>query len=271
MSGVRAVVGVELAKLRAQWRVRGALLVVVLGPFAATLVLKLQAGLPSDTLYGRWVQEIGLAIPLVILGSAGVWGVPALASLVAGDILSAEDAHGTWGTLLTRSRSKTQLVLGKAVVAVGSMVVLVTALAASSIAAGYLLIGSEPLIGLAGQPLSPLRGLLLVVACWASVLPPALALTALALLLSAWTRSSLVGVAAPIVVGLVLLLVSQLASVGSVRPLLLASGFQAWHGLLYAQPSVIAVLQAAAVSAVWVASCVAGLVLVLRRRDLAVA
>ena len=271
MSGVGAVVGVEVAKLRAQWRMRSALLVVVLGPFVATLVLKLQSGLPTDTLYGRWVQEIGLAVPLVILGSAGVWGVPALASLVAGDVLSAEDAHGTWGTLLTRSRTTTELVLGKVVVAVGAMVVLVTALAASSIAAGYLLIGSEPLIGLAGQPLSPLRGLLLVVACWASVLPPALALTALALLLSAWTRSSLVGVVAPVVVGLVLLLVSQLASLGSVRPLVLASGFQAWHGLLYTKPSVVAIGQAAAVSAVWVVACAGGLVLVLRRRDLAVA
>ena len=134
-----------------------------------------------------------------------------------------------------------------------------------------MLIGSEPLIGLAGQPLSRLTGLLLVLACWASVLPPALALTAFALLVSAWTRNSLVGVAAPVVTGLVLLLVSQLASLGSVRPLVLASGFQAWHGLLYAEPSVVAIGQAAAVSAVWVVACVGGLVLVLRRRDLAVA
>ena len=262
--------GVEWVKLKAQWRVRAALLVVLLGPFAATLVLKAQTGLPTDTLYGRWVQEIGLTVPLVILGSAGVWGVPALASLVAGDVLSAEDAHGTWGTLLTRSRTKAELVIGKALVAAGATVALVTALALSSIAAGYLLIGTEPLIGLAGQPLSPLRGLLLVAACWASVLPPALALTAFALLLSAWTRNSLVGVAGPIVVSLVLLLVSQLGSLGAARPLILASGFQAWHGLLLAQPSLVATAQALAVSAGWVAASVAGLVLVLRRRDLAV-
>lgn len=270
MSGTLAVVRVESAKLRAQWRVRLAVVAVLAGPPLATVVLQAQTGLPTDTLYGRWVQEIGLAVPLVFLGSVGLFGAPVLAALVAGDILSSEDQHGTWATLLTRSRTTTQVVLGKALVAVGATVVLLVLLAASCILSGILIVGSQPLIGLTGQPLAFGTGLGLVVLSWTSTLPTTLALTATALLLGGLTRSSIVGVGGPLVLALLLHVTSLLGSLGGARPLLLVPGLDAWHGLLVADQTVTPVLVAALVAAVWTVVCTTVLVVALRRRDLAV-
>lgn len=270
MTGLLTVTGVELAKVAAQWRVRAVLLLVLAAPPVATAVLQAQTGLPTDTLYGRWVQEIGLAVPLVLLGSAGVFAVPLLAALVAGDILSGEDQHGTWGLLLGRSRSPLQLVLGKALAAGLCMLGLVLALAASAVLSGVALVGTEPLIGLTGQPLGFGPALLLTCLAWLSVLPTALAVAALALFVSAASRSSIVGVVLPVAAIFGLNLVSLLSPLTGIRPLLLAPGLTAWHGLLLADATAGPVLASAAVAVGW--TVVAGVAtwLVLRRRDWAV-
>lgn len=270
MSGVLVVTGVELAKISAQWRVRLALLVVLAGPPLVTVVLQAQTGLPTDTLYGRWVQEIGLAIPLVLLGGAGVIAVPLLAALVAGDVLSAEDQYGTWGALLTRSRTRWEVFAGKVLAAGLCTVALILSLAVSAVLSGVLLVGRDDLVGLTGASVPFHRALLLVAVAWLSTLPTALALSALALLASAASRSSVVGVVGPVVLALVLHLVSLLAPLGAVRPLLLLPGLTAWHGLLTAGGGSAGMLQALAVSAGWTTAALGATVLVLRRRDWAV-
>src|SRR5690242_3066048 len=100
---MRGILRGELAKLLAQWRVRCAFAVCAIGPLLLAVVLDAQEGLPKDTLFGRHVHESGFAVPLLVLGFAGTWAFPLLTSLVAGDIFAAEDAHGTWQALLTRS------------------------------------------------------------------------------------------------------------------------------------------------------------------------
>ena len=264
------MLGVELTKLAAQWRVRLALLVVVFGPLLVTAVLQAQTGLPTDTLYGRWVQEIGLAVPLVLLGGAGIFAVPLLAALVAGDVLSSEDQHGTWAALLTRSRTRWELLGGKAVAAGVCTVGLLMALAVSAVLSGVLLVGRDDLIGLTGQPIAFGPGLLRVSLAWLSTLPTALAVSAVALLVSAATRSSVAGVVGPVVLAFVLHLASLLAPLGAIRPLLLLPGLTAWHGLLLADVDATAVLQSLAVSAGWVVAALTATVLVLRKRDWAV-
>lgn len=268
---MRAVVQVELLKLRALWRVRLALLLVLAAPPAVLTVLQLQSGLPTDTLYGRWVQDIGLAFPLVLLGSAGVWGIPVLASLVAGDLVSSEDAHGTWPTLMTRSRDLRQLFWGKAVVAAATAVVLVAALGASALLSGVLLVGTQDLVGLSGQPVPFTDGTRLVLLAWLSALPTALAVCAGALLVSAATRSSLLGVAIPSLVAGVLGLLGLLAPLGSLRPLLITPGLTAWHGLLLEDAATGAVLASSGASLGCAALLLAAAAAVLRRRDWAAA
>jgi ABC-2 type transport system permease protein len=250
--------------------VRVTALLVLVGPPVAAVVLELQTGLPTDTLYGRWVHDIGLAFPLVLLGSAALWGIPVLASIVAGDLLSSEDAHGTWATLLTRSRTRWQLFAGKVVVAALTTAVLLGVLAVSSVLSGLVVTGRQPLVGLTGQPIGFGHAVWLVGGAWLSTLPVALAVSAGALLVSAASRNSLVGVTVPAVVGAVLTLTGQLAALGGLRPLLLTPGLTAWHGLLTEGTETGPVLWSALASLGWAGLFLGGTVLVLRRRDWAV-
>lgn len=266
-AGTLVVARVELAKLTAQRRVRLAFGACAAVPFLLVLVLRVQSGVPEDTLFGRWVQESGFAVALVVLGFAGTWLLPLLGALVAGDVFAAEDRNGMWPLLLTRSRSRAELFLGKALVAAGCSVALVLLLGLSSLAAGLLLVGSQPLVGLSGQLLPPGRCLLLVLASWLSVLPPVLTFTALALLLSVRARSAAVGVAVPVVVGLLLQLLALVQGADVLRHLLPSTAFESWHGLFAAPEFRGPLLQGVLVSATAGAALLGAAWLVFASRD----
>lgn len=90
----------------------------------------------------------------------------------------------------------------------------------------------------------------------------------LALLFSVWSRNAAVGIAAPVVMGLVMQLVGALGGIESLRPFLLSTPFEAWHGLL-AAPRFAGPLQESVITTVaWSVVCLAAAFLVLRRRDI---
>ena len=266
--GVLAVIGVECAKLRSQRTARIALAACVAGPFAFAIAMRLQNALPEDTLFGRSVKESGFATPLVVLGFAALWVFPALTSVVGGDLFSAEDRYRTWATLLTRSRSRAEVFCGKVVTALGFSSLGVLALAASSLAAGMLVIGRQPLVDLSGALLLPGQALARVVVAWASVLPPAFAFTALAILLSIATRSSAAGIGLPVVAGLLMQLSAYVDGPEAIRRLLITSAFGAWHGVLTTQPYCRPLVCGTAVSGAYVAVCLAIAYRLLSRRDI---
>jgi ABC-2 type transport system permease protein len=250
--GAAAVFRVEISKLAAQTPARLAAAICLVAPFAFAGILRAQQAVPADTLFGRWVHVSGLAVPLVILGFAGSWGFPALAGLIAGDVFSSEDRHGTWKLILTRSRSRFELFAGKILAAACVVTATVALLAVASLAAGMLLVGTKPLVGLSGQTIPAGHAVELVAASWALALAPVLGFTSLAILLSVTTRSSVVGVFGPAAIGLVMQLLGLLGSGEVVRTLLLGSGFDAWHGM-FASPAFHGpVMQAVLVSGVYV-------------------
>ena len=134
--GILSVAGVEWSKLVAQLKVRLVLTACVASPFAFAAAMCVQSSVPADTLFGRSVTDSGFAVPLVVLGFAALWVLPVLASVVGGDLFSAEDRYGTWTTVLTRSRSRAEVFAGKVLTALCFSLLAVTALAASSVAAG---------------------------------------------------------------------------------------------------------------------------------------
>src|SRR5262245_409784 len=115
--GAIAVANVECVKLLAHRKTQLVLAACAVSPFAFAIAIRVQNSLPEDTLFGRSVQESGFAVPLVVLGFAALWALPVLASLVGGDVFSSEDRYGTWTTVLTRSRSRSELFAGKALTA----------------------------------------------------------------------------------------------------------------------------------------------------------
>ncbi|WP_414167016.1 ABC transporter permease [Streptoverticillium reticulum] len=257
----------ELEKLVAQWRVRAVLAVCLLAPFAFALALRSQSAVPSDTLFGRWVHDSGYAVPLVVLGFAGQWAFPLLTCLVAGDIFASEDHHGTWKTILTRSRSRAVIFGGKVLAAAVFALVVVALAGAASLAAGVLLIGHQPLVALDGSQLTSGRAAELAVWAWLTALPPVLGFTALGVLFSVAARHSAAGILGPVVVGLLMQLSSYVNGVDAVRHALLTTPFDAWHGLATARPYYGPLVEGCAVSAGYALACLAAAYVLFRRRD----
>lgn len=267
LRGSVTVAGVEWSKLFAQLKVRLALAACAVSPFAFAAAMRVQSSLPTDTLFGRSVTDSGFAIPLVVLGFAALWGLPVLASIVGGDVFSAEDRYGTWSTLLTRSRSRIEIFAGKVLAALAFSAIAVAVLAISSAAAGALIVGRQPLINLSGVLLSPGQATVRLVLAWASVLPPVFGFTALAVLISVGTRSSAAGVGLPVVAALAMQLFAFLDSPPIARQLLMTSGFDAWHGLLTEPPYFGPLLYTAPVSLLYVVACLGVAYRLLLRRD----
>jgi len=258
----------ELRKLRAQWRARAVLLAALLGPIPIAFILHGQSRPPKDSLFGRFATENGFALSLLILGFAAQWALPLLTAIVAGDIFASEDQHGTWKTVLTRSTSRSGLFWAKVLVACSFAVLVVAVLAASTTTAALLVVGHQPLIGLSGQTIDPHSALRLVAASWATTLPPVLGFTCLAVLLSVWSRNPAVGIAAPVVLGLVMQLVGALGGLDPARQGLLTTPFDAWHGLLASPHFTGPLTQGLVVCAVWGVVTLAAAYVLLRRRDI---
>lgn len=269
ISGVRSVYRVERRKLLAQLPARLLAAVCVIGPFAFAGVLKVQSGVPADTLLGVWVHSSGFALSLVVLGFTGSWGFPLIAGVLAGDLFSSEDRHGTWKTVLTRSRGRDQVLAGKVLAAVVFSAGLVGLTAISSLAAGTLVSGARSLVNLSGTLFSPGHAIALVAAAWLASLLPMLAFTSLSILFSVLTRNGIIGVLGPLLVALVMQLLALVGNGVWVHALLVASAFDDWHGLLTQHPFYGPLLVSSAVSLVWTFACLGVAWRVVRRRDFA--
>jgi ABC-2 type transport system permease protein len=184
------------------------------------------------------------------------------------DIFANEDQHGTWKTILTRSVSRGQVFWAKTFTAVLFNLVVLVVFAASTITASALIIGIQPLTGLTGQLIASGTALRLVVAAWATVVAPVVGFTALALLLSVKTRNPSLGVAAPVVLGFVMQLVSSISGIDLLRRFLLTTPFESWHGLFAQHRFYGPLTTGLAVSAGWTVVCLALAYLALRRRDI---
>jgi ABC-2 type transport system permease protein len=268
-SGVVSVYRAERRKLLAQLSTRALALVCVLGPLAFGAILSRQSAVPADTLLGVWVHASGYAVAFVVLGFGGYLGFPVLAGVLAGDLFSCEDRYGTWKTVLTRSRSRRDVFAGKVLAAATLALALVALAALSSLLAGLLLTGDQPLVGLSGNVLSSGECLWLVLVSWLLSVPPVLAFTSLALLFSVATRNGIVGVLGPVLVGMAMQLLELIGSGTWVHVLLVASAFNDWHGLLSAPKFYGPVIIDNCVCVLWVVVCLGASWLILRKRDFA--
>jgi len=230
-TGLGAVYRVEVSKIASQLLPRLTAAVCLVAPFAFTAFINSQTQVPADSLFGRWVHASGFAIPFVTLNFAGIAGFPLIASVVAGDIFAGEDRQSTWKTILTRSCSRSQIFWGKTLAASTFSTAMVALVAASSVAAGVIIVGSQPVIGLSGSPIAAGHALALVLESFAIALVPTLAFTCVGVYFSVVSRNSMVGILAPPLLGLVMVLLSLLGSGVVVRSMLLTTPYEAWHGL----------------------------------------
>jgi ABC-2 type transport system permease protein len=266
--GLLAPLRWEVRKLRSQYRAKAVLIGTVVLPVIVVVVIQGQSRPPKDTLFGRFATVNGFALALLVLGFAAQWVLPLLTAVVAGDIFASEDQHGTWKTVLTRSTSRASLFWAKTLTAAGFAVIVLLVLATATVASSVLIVGHQPLIGLSGQTIPAAEALRLVALSWATMLPPMLGFTGLAILLSVWSRNPAVGIAAPVVIGMVMQLVGALGGVEAIRPFLLTTPFEAWHGLLAAPRFTGPLSQGLITSSAWCALCLGVAFFLLRRRDI---
>ena len=257
----------ERRKLAAQLPVRVLAVLCLLGPFVFAILLNAQSGTPSDALFGVWVHTSGFAVSLVVLGFAANWGFPILAGVLAGDLFASEDRHGTWKTVLTRSRTLREVATGKVLVAAAGAAILGTLLAVSSVAAGLVLTGAHPMPDFGGRLLSAPHLLALTLLAWLVCLLPLLGYASLAILCSVAVRNGIAGVLGPMAIALLTQLLALIGNGVIVHLLLVGSAFDAWHGLFAARPFFGPLVVAIAVSAAWIAGSLGLTWAILRRRE----
>jgi ABC-2 type transport system permease protein len=240
----------ELVKLLSQWRLRVLILACWVLPAVLVSEVSRQSSLPADAVFGRWMHATGWAGSLVVLGFAGTYVLPLLTSLVAGDIFAAEDRLGTWRHLLVAIRSPRHIFAAKALASLTVIVLLLAGLACSS-AAGVLVVGNHPLIGLDGQEIAAGNAAGRVLVAWLSVLAPTLALAAIGLLGSVTLGRSPMGLLLPVVAGLAMDGAQILPLPVALRVALPSYSFIAWHGLFTDPVQLGPILVAIAVSLLW--------------------
>ena len=267
-NAVAAVYGAELLKLRAQMRVWLITGVVLVAPWLFIVLLKGQDRLPTDALYGRYLKSAGLATPLLLLGFLASWGFPLLTAFVSGDIFASEDQQGTIKTIATRSVSRSALFWGKVAASFTWSIGIVVVMAASSIAAGPVVIGTQPLTSVSGTTIPLGHAFALVIASWAICLAPFLGFACISLLVSVLSKSSVVGVLIPLVIGFVMQLYAFLNGKDLIRHNLLTTPFLAWHGILHVPAFYAPMWYGFAVSAVYSIVSLALAYWVFNRRDI---
>jgi ABC-2 type transport system permease protein len=213
------------------------------------------------------VHVSGLSIPLLLLAFLTQYAIPALTCIVAGDIFAAEDHLGTWQMILTRTPGRSAVFAAKALAAASFTVVMMAVTAVASTAAGLVIVGHQDLIGLSGTLIAPGDGARRVLLSWAIALGPALAFTAVGLLVSIATRSAAAGLIVPVAVGGLMQVYAMVGTVAPVRTALLATAFDAWHPVFEARPDYAAVPPALAVSGAYLVACVSLGLLLFRRRN----
>ena len=241
----------ELVKLLAQWRIRLLLLACTIGPAVFVAVVSQQSALPADTVFGRWMHATGWAGSLVVLGFSGLWALPLLTAVVAGDVFADEDRLGTWRHLLMAVRSPRRIFVVKTLASLTVLLLLVAALTVSGIVGGLASVGDHPLVGLDGHLLAPGDAARTVLLAWACVLMPTLAFAAVGLLGSVALGRSPMGLLMPAILALVLQLAQLLPIPVGVRMALPSHAFLAWRGLFTSPAQTGPLLVGLAVSLAW--------------------
>src|ERR1700676_2341056 len=166
----------ELRKLVSQKRTYlGLALVVILPLFFVVFQNAHQShDRGAENIFAAQITQSGLATPVLMLLFLSVFMLPLATSLVAGDIVAAEDGNGTLKTILTRSVNRGQVFAAKGLAAITYATIAVFLSAAVATGAGVASWGFHSITTLSGTVVSAPKALLLVFAANAFYLIPLL-------------------------------------------------------------------------------------------------
>jgi ABC-2 type transport system permease protein len=258
----------ELRKLVSQKRTYLGLGLAVILPLIFVIVQSLQnrRDRGGENIFASQITHSGLATPVLMLLFLSVFMLPLIASLVAGDIVAAEDGNGTLKTLLTRSVDRGQVFAAKALAALTYATIAVFLSAAVATVAGIAAWGFNSVTTYSGTVVPASEGLLLVFAANAVYLIPLFAVASLGVLLSTATRNSAAAVVGTVGIVILLFIIAQIPGLEGVKPYLLTEQFENWHGLLRTPTDWAPIAHSAWVCALYgVPALIAGYLVFLRR------
>jgi ABC-2 type transport system permease protein len=220
----------------------------------------------GDSIFAAQITQSGLATPVLMLLFESLFFLPLIASLVAGDIVAAEDNNGTLKTILTRSVDRGQVFAAKALAALTYAAIAVYLATLIATVGGVASWGFNSIKTFSGSTVSASEALLLVIAANACYLIPLAAVVCIALLLSTATRNSIAGVGGAIGIVILLDIVATIPGLEGIKPYLLTEQFENWHGLLRTPTDWAPVVHSLWVAALYaVPSLIAGYLIFLRR------
>jgi len=259
----------EVLKLLAQKRTYLGLGAAMLVPLAFVVVLTVQKGGPNDIPLGRYLRETGLATPFVVLFFMSIWAFPLIVALVAGEVVGAESHNGTLKTILTRSRNRGEIYAAKVLATFTYTVLVIFAMGAVALTAASIAWGFNDLTSLSGTAVPAWHGLGLLAASLGLYAWPMAGIAAFGLMLSTITRNSAAAVVGTLMWALLMQLLGVLPGTEAIRPYLLGTQFQAWHGFLRTPADWTPVVRALWVCAFYVVLPLGAGYLVFLRRDVA--
>src|SRR3984893_3638472 len=261
----------ELRKLVSQKRTYLGLGLAVILPLIFVIVQSLQhrQDRGGENIFASQITHSGLATPVLMLLFLSVFMLPLIASLVAGDIVAAEDGNGTLKTILTRSVDRGQVFAAKALAALTYAAIAVFLSAIVATVAGVVAWGFNSVTTYSGTVVSPSEGLLLVFAANACYLIPLAAVASIGVLLSTVTHNSAAAVVGAVGFTILLFIVAQIPGLEGIKPYLLTEQYEAWHGLLRTPTNWAPVGHSAWVCALYAGPALAAAYLVFLRRDVA--
>jgi ABC-2 type transport system permease protein len=260
----------ELRKLRAQKRTYMGLGLAVILPLIFVIVQNVHTRHGGgDSIFAGQITQSGLATPVLMLLFESVFFLPLIASLVAGDVVAAEDGNGTLKTILTRSVDRGQVFAAKALTALSYATIAVLLSAAVASVGGIASWGFNPIKTFSGSTVSASEGLLLVIAANACYLIPLFAVASVAVLLSTSTRNSTASVVGAVGIVILLYIIAGIPGLEGIKPYLLTEQFQNWQGLLRTPTDWAPVLHSLWVCALYALPSLFAAYLVFLRRDVA--
>jgi ABC-2 type transport system permease protein len=223
----------------------------------------------GDSIFATQITQSGLATPVLMLLFESVFFLPLIASLVAGDVVAAEDGNGTLKTILTRSVNRGQVFAAKLLAAVtyGTLAVFLSAGVATI--GGVLSWGFNQITTFSGSVVSAPEGLLLVFAANACYLIPMLTVVSIGVLLSTATRNSTAAVVGAIGFTILLFILAGIPGLEGVKPYLLTEQYENWHGLLRTPTDWAPIWHSLWVCALYAGPSLFAAYLVFLRRDVA--
>ncbi|HWD10884.1 MAG TPA: ABC transporter permease subunit [Solirubrobacteraceae bacterium] len=261
----------ELRKLASQKRTYLGLGLVVVLPLFFVIFQNVHQrnGRGADNIFASQITQSGLATPVLMLLFLSVFMLPLAASLVAGDVVAAEDGNGTLKTILTRSVNRGQVFAAKALAAMTYAASAVFVSAAVATVAGIVSWGFHSVRTFSGTIVSAPEALLLVFAANAIYLIPLLTVASIGVLLSTVTRNSAAAVVGTIGFVILLFIVAQIPGLEGAKPYLLNEQFENWHGLLRTPTDWTPIAHSAWVCALYAVPALLAGYLVFLRRDVA--